>query len=99
MKKATVAESAAVYGTMLHDLEQPLILQQEGHPLAVLVSFDDYQRLQALTADEAQRREVGWLALDTLLKEIHARASDQTAEEIEAEIGIARDEVRQSRAG
>lgn len=93
------SESTGVYGTGLHDLEHPLILQQEGHPLAVLVPFEEYQRLQALAADEVQRQQGGWQTLRALLDEVHARPSSCTTEQIEVEIGIAREEVRQSHAG
>jgi len=75
-------------------LQQPLILQQEGQPLAVMVSFEEYQRLRALAADEAQRRLAGWRTLEELLEDVHRRPSDYTPEQIEAEIGAARAEVR-----
>ncbi|HSN77672.1 MAG TPA: hypothetical protein VL334_21570 [Anaerolineae bacterium] len=44
-KPLSVAEAAAVYGTAVADLDHPVILQQEGQPLAVIVGFDEYQRL------------------------------------------------------
>lgn len=93
----SVAEAAAVYGTAVADLQQPLILQQEGQPVAVMVSFEEYQHWRALAVDEMQRRLAGWKRLEQVLEEVHQRPSDYTAEQIEAEIGIARAEVRKAR--
>jgi len=39
-KPLSVSEAAAVYGTAVADLHQPIILQEEGRPLAVIVTFD-----------------------------------------------------------
>ena len=96
-KPLSVSEAAAVYGTAVADLHQPIILQQEGRPLAVIVTFDEYQHWRALAADEAQRRLAGWRSLEVLLAEMHDRPSDLTGEQIEAEISAARAEARQAR--
>lgn len=96
-KTLSIAEAAVAYGTAVADLQQPLILQQEGQPLAVMVSFEEYQRWRALAADEAQRHLAGWRSLEALLKEIHIRPSDLTAEQIEQEISAARAEVKEAR--
>ena len=93
----SVSEAAAVYGTAVADLQHPIILQQEGQPLAVIVAFDEYQYLRALAADEAQRRQAGWQSLEALLKDVHQRPSDCAPEQIEAEIGLARTEMKQAR--
>ncbi|QLQ08044.1 MAG: hypothetical protein HZY76_19955 [Anaerolineae bacterium] len=39
----SISEAAVAYGTAVADLQQPLILQQQGQPLAVMVSFEEYQ--------------------------------------------------------
>jgi PHD/YefM family antitoxin component YafN of YafNO toxin-antitoxin module len=96
-KTLSISEAAVAYGTAVADLQQPLILQQQGQPLAVMVSFEEYQHWRALEADEAQRRSAGWRSLEELLTELHRRPSDYTAEQIEAEIGAARAEVRKAR--
>lgn len=93
----SILEASVAYGTAVADLQQPLILQQAGQPLAVLVSFKEYQHWRALAADEVQRRLAGWKAIEALLEEVHRRPSDYTAEQIEVEIGVARDEVRKAR--
>jgi hypothetical protein len=96
-KLLSVSEAAAVYGTAVADLQHPIILQQEGQPLAVIVAFDEYQHLRALAVDEAQRRQTGWQALEALLLDVHQRPSGLIPEQIEAEIGAARAEVKQAR--
>jgi PHD/YefM family antitoxin component YafN of YafNO toxin-antitoxin module len=93
----SVSEAATVYGTAVADLQHPIILQQEGHPLAVIVAFDEYQHLRALAVDETQRQQAGWQSLEALLKDVHQRPSDCAPEQIEAEIGLARTEVKQAR--
>ena len=93
----SVSDAAAIYGTAVADLQHPIILQQEGQPLAVIVAFDEYQYLRALAVDEAQRHQAGWLALDILLQDMHERGSHYTSVEIEAEISAAQAEVKKAR--
>ena len=93
-KSLSVSEAAAIYGTAVADLHHPIILQQEGQPLAVIVTFDEYQHWRALAADEAERRLAGWRSLELLLAEVHRRPSDYTGEQIEAEISAAWTERR-----
>ena len=90
----SIAEAAVAYGTMVADLQQPLILQQAGQPLAVVVSFEEYQQWRALAVDAEARRIAGWQALERVSTDVHRRPSDYTAEQIEAEISAARAEVR-----
>lgn len=96
-KPMSMLEAAAIYDTAVIDLQQPLILQKEGQPLAVIVSFGEYQRLRALAADEVQRRQAGWQTLTALLADVQQRPTTYTPEQIEAEIGAARAEVRKTR--
>ena len=98
-KTPLISETAVNYGTAVADLQQPLILQQAGQPLAVMVSFEEYEHWRALAADAAQRRLAGWRSLEVLLEEVHGRPSDYTTEQIEAEIGVARAEAREVRHG
>lgn len=96
-EQLTLAEAAVAYATGIADLQQPLILQQEGQPFAVIVSFAEYQRLSALAADEEERRRSGWLALENLLAELHRRPTAYTPAQIEAEISAAYAEVKKAR--
>lgn len=94
-----VSEAAPRYAEVVTDLESPLVLERAGKPVAVIISIEDYRRLQALAEDEQQRRAAGWLALDALLTTVHQRPTEYTADQIEAEIGKARDEVGKHRRG
>ena len=49
----SIAEAAAAYGTAIADLQHPIILQQEGHAFAVIISFEEYQQLRRVAADDA----------------------------------------------
>lgn len=93
----SISEAAAAYGTAVADLQHPIILQQEGHPVAVIISFEEYQQLRRLAADDALRRQSGWKTLGILTQAVHQRPSDQTPEQIEAEISAASAEVKRDR--
>ena len=97
-RRRSVAETAATYGIAIADLERPVILEQEGQPMAVILSFEEYQKLRMLVEDDEQRRQKGWASLETLVEEVHRRPAELSGAEIEAEIGAARDEVRSQRA-
>ncbi len=92
-----IAEAAVQYGSAITDLQKPLILEREGQPLAVILSFEEYQRLHAVRVDEAQRQQKAWLDLEKLLAKIHGRPTEYTPGQIEAEITAARAEVREMR--
>jgi hypothetical protein len=62
-KSSSVSEAAAIYGTAVADLRQPLILQQANQPWVVIVPFEEYQHLRALADDEVQRRQAVQLRL------------------------------------
>ena len=44
---------------------------------------------------EQQRRQAAWARLNALLEEVHSRPTDLAPEEIEAEITIAMNEVKE----
>lgn len=96
-KSSSVSEAAAIYGTAVADLRQPLILQQANQPWVVIVPFEEYQHLRALADDEVQRRQAGWQKLVELMTEMQQRPTPYTPQEIEAEITRARREVRKER--
>ena len=89
-----IAETALIYGAAITDLQAPVILSHEGHPVAVLLSFAEYERLRALKAETEQRRQKAWAGLEALLTAVHSQATEMTPAEIETEIGTARAEVR-----
>jgi PHD/YefM family antitoxin component YafN of YafNO toxin-antitoxin module len=90
-----IAEAAAHYGAAVADLQAPLILEQGGRPLAVVIAFEEYQRLRLLDAERAERQRRAWLELDALLERVHSRPTEYTPEQIEAEITAARAEVKE----
>ena len=92
-----IAEPGPVYGTLAIDLREPLIIERDGKPLAVMLTYEDYARLKLSAASEASQREAAWQELDEILARVHARTHHLTPEEIEAEITLARQEVRDAR--
>ncbi len=94
-----IAEASVVYGSAVANLQRPLILEREGQPLVVLISFEDYRRLRAIECDDEARRRANWSKLSDLLAEVHSRPSSYTPAEIEAEVTVARAEVRQEHRG
>jgi PHD/YefM family antitoxin component YafN of YafNO toxin-antitoxin module len=94
----TLKEAVAAYGAVAADLEQPLVLERDGRPFAVLLSFEAYQRLCERAAKEEQG--ISWRErFKQLLAEVHARTAVHPPEEIEAEITAASNEVRELRYG
>ncbi len=47
-----VKEAAAAYVAATTDLTRPLIVEQDGRPMAVLLSVAEYERYQALLAEQ-----------------------------------------------
>ncbi|HNS52787.1 MAG TPA: hypothetical protein PKO09_16600 [Anaerolineae bacterium] len=97
-EKRPVSEAVAAYGMAVADLGRPVILEQEGQPVAVVLSFEEYQKLRTLLQDDELRRQRGWASLELLLAEIHQRPTPFSSAEIESEITAAREEVRTQRA-
>jgi PHD/YefM family antitoxin component YafN of YafNO toxin-antitoxin module len=90
-----IAEAAVKYGAAVADLQAPLILEQEGRPLAVVIAFEEYQRLRRLETEKADHQRRAWLELDALLAQVHSRPTEYSPEQIEAEITAARAEVKE----
>ena len=89
------SESEVAYETSLSHLPTPVILEHDGQPFAVVLSYEEFKKLQALRADEEQRVRLGWWGLERLLEEVHRRPSEVGPDEIEAEITAARRDLRQ----
>lgn len=92
-----ISEPTVAYATSVSNLHTPVILEHGGQPFAVVLSYEEFKKLQAIRADEEQRIKLGWWGLERLLAEIHRRPSELSPEEIEAEITAARQEARQLR--
>ncbi len=94
-----ISEAAIDYGMAKTSLQQPLILERDGQPLAVLISFEEYQRLQSIAVGEMTRRQMAWQELDEFLSGVHRRPTAYSPAEIEAEITAAREEVKENHRG
>jgi len=94
-----ISEAAIDYGMARTSLQKPLVLERDGQPLAVLISFEEYQRLQSIAVDEVARRQVAWRELDEFLSGIHRRPTSYSPTQIETEITAAREEVKENRRG
>jgi len=91
-----ISESAIDYGTAKTNLQKPLIVERDGQPLAVLISFEEYQRLQSIAVSEMTQRQAAWRELDEFLGGIHRRPTSYSPAQIETEITAAREEVREN---
>ena len=96
-KSKRVAEMSVDYRTAVADLQHPLVLEQDGQPIAVLIPYKEYHRLQALASDEAQRQRAAWHKVGKIVEAIHNRPTEYIPDQIEAEIAAARIEVRENR--
>ncbi len=94
-RKAGPRLSTGTIGLQWAEVEnaaQPIVLEKDGQPIAVVLKYADYQRMNAV---RAERRRTAWHELDSLLAQVHARAQGFSTEEIEADITSARQEVRE----
>jgi PHD/YefM family antitoxin component YafN of YafNO toxin-antitoxin module len=53
-------EALAAYGAVAADLKAPVILERDGQPVAVVLSFEEYRRLRDIATTEDQRRQAWW---------------------------------------
>jgi len=98
-KSTTVSEAVTDYGMAKTNLQAPLVVEREGQPLAVLIAFEDYRQLQSIAAGEKRRQQMAWRQLDEFLSKVHNRPTSYAPAQIEAEITVAREEVRGQRRG
>ena len=78
----------------IENAAQPIVLERDGQPVAVVMRYADYQQMDA---SRAERREAAWHELDTALAQVHARTQSFSDQEIQADITAARQEVREQR--
>jgi PHD/YefM family antitoxin component YafN of YafNO toxin-antitoxin module len=88
-------EAQLAYSAAPADSVEPVILKRDGQPIFAVLPFEEYRRLQDMASTEHQRRQAAWARLKALLEEVHSRPTDLTPEEIEAEITVAREEVKE----
>jgi PHD/YefM family antitoxin component YafN of YafNO toxin-antitoxin module len=93
-------EALAAYGAVAADLKAPVVLERDGQPVAVILSFEEYRRLQDIAEREQIEAEIRWKErFDRLLAEVHSQTVQYSSDEIEAEITAAFNEVRKIRYG
>ena len=93
-------EAQLAYGAVPADSVEPVILQRDGRPVFVILSFEEYRRLQKLAERERVEAEAKWRErFDRLLTEVHSQTARYSSNEIEAEITTAFNEVRKIRYG
>jgi PHD/YefM family antitoxin component YafN of YafNO toxin-antitoxin module len=90
-------EAQVTYSAAPADSVEPIILKRDGQPVFAVLPFEEYRRLRDMASTEHQRRQAAWARLSALLEEVHSRPTDLTPEEIEAEITIAMNEVKEMR--
>lgn len=91
-------EALVAYGVKSTDLAEPIILERDGQPVAVILSFEEYRRLQEMAERERIEAEAKWRErFDRLLAEVHSQTARYSSDEIEAEITAAFNEVRRIR--
>jgi len=87
-----VRETQVAYLTHVVDLSRPVMLERDGQPMAAILPYQDYREF----LDWREHRHLtAWQKLNRLLAHVHSRPTDMTPEQIEAEITIAREEVRE----
>jgi len=93
-------EALAAYGAVAADLKAPVVLERDGQPVAVVLSFEEYRRLQDIAERKQGEAETKWKErFDRLLAEVHSKTAQYSSNEIEAEITAAFNEVRKIRYG
>lgn len=94
-KSKHIAEASIAYqSAVTTDLAVPLVIERDGDPFAVLIPYDEYQRLRTIEATTAYHQTRAWEELEALLSTLHGQPTGLTSEEIESEITAAREEVR-----
>jgi len=100
VEEKQLKEAQLAYSAVPADSVEPIILERDGQPVFVVLSFEEYRRLRDLAERERVEAETRWKErFDRLLAEVHSRTAQFPSEEIEAEITAAFNEVRRIRYG
>ena len=83
-KSKVISEAVADYGAAKTNLKTPLVVERDGEPLAVLISIEEYRRLQSLATLEKERQQMAWRQLDEFLIRIHERPTSYTPAQIDS---------------
>ncbi len=88
-----VHETQIAYMAHAVDLRRPVVLEQDGQPVAAILPYQDYKEFLDW---REHRQSTAWQKLSHLLAQVHSRPTDMTPEQIEAEITTAREKVRET---
>ena len=93
-------ETQLAYSAAPTDSVEPVILKRDGQPVFAVLPFEEYRRLRDLAESARVEAETGWKErFDRLLADVHSRPTQYSPEEIEAEITVAVNEVKEMRRG
>jgi len=84
-RRVSASEAKTRFGEMLawaHDYQDDIIVESRGRPSAVIISFQEYQRI--LDLREKARREEALARLERLRQRVSARNKGLTEEEAES---------------
>jgi hypothetical protein len=92
-----IAESKVTYQTLTADLSEPIIIERDGLPIAVVVPYQAYTELKSAAKAMTEQRLEAWRRLQSLAVTVQAQPTDLTPEEIEREITLASQEAKEIR--
>jgi len=93
-KPDEIREGAVAYARHAVDIRHPVVLEDEGRPVAVILPYAEYQRLTTLQ----EQAKANWRArFRQLLGEVHTHTASFQPEEVEADITDSFGEVRRER--
>ena len=90
----SASEAKNSFGAILArvvDGGEEVVVERQGRPRAVIISFAEYQKVQE--PREQERRRGMWEQLEVLRKSVSERNADMSDEEIEASAQEVRDEA------
>lgn len=91
-----IREEHVAYPSHAVDMRHPIVLEEEGRPVVVILPYAAYQRLAA----RPEQTRVDWRTrFRQLLAEVHAQTLSFSPEEIGSDITATFEEMRQERYG
>jgi len=94
-KTISASDAQARLGSMLKWVEENrdgVIIERRGKPAGVLISYDEYERVEKLRKQEAGRQAL--MALRALRKEVQANNADLSTEEAYRLAGFSEEAVQ-----
>lgn len=94
MDELKIREGHVAYAGHAVDIRHPIVLEEQGRPVAVILPYAEYQRLSALQ----KQAKVDWRArFRRLLAKVHAQTESFPPEEIEADVTASFEEMKRER--